>query len=78
MASLSDTPNDRQLPRFWLEADPTQKLAMVVGAILVLLAALTPLIAPFDPNAQSLIARLRPPVWMERGQPGYLLGTDEL
>lgn len=78
MASLSETPRRRHMPGFWVEADPTQKLAMLVGAILVLLAALTPLIAPFDPNAQSLIARLRPPMWMERGQPGYLLGTDEL
>lgn len=78
MAILSDTPRHPQMPRFWTEADLTQKLAMVVGTILVFLALLTPLIAPFDPNAQSLIARLRPPMWMERGQTGYLLGTDEL
>lgn len=77
MAILSDIPR-RQVPLFWLEADPVQKVAMVVGAVLVLLALLTPLIAPVDPNAQSLIARLRPPIWMERGQPGHLLGTDEL
>ncbi|WP_375571408.1 hypothetical protein ABWH93_01790 [Seohaeicola saemankumensis] len=60
MAILSDIPR-RQVPLFWLEADPVQKVAMVVGAVLVLLALLTPLIAPVDPNAQSLIARLRPP-----------------
>ncbi len=42
------------------------------------LAALAPLIAPFDPNAQSLISRLRPPVGFDRFQPGHWLGTDEL
>lgn len=78
MASLSDLAARRHMPRFWIEADLTQKTAMVVGVILVLLAVLTPLIAPFDPNSQSLIARLKPPMWMERGQPGHLLGTDEL
>ena len=39
---------------------------------------LAPLIAPFDPLKQSLIARLRPPVGFERHKPGFWLGTDEL
>ena len=60
MAILSGIPR-RQVPLFWVEANPVQKVAMVMGAVLVLLALLTPLIAPVDPNAQSLIARLRPP-----------------
>lgn len=46
--------------------------------LLLALALLAPLIAPFDPNAQSLLSRLRPPVGFERYKDGYFLGTDEL
>ena len=35
-------------------------------------------IAPLDPYAQHLLLRLRPPVWLARGVPGYWLGTDQL
>jgi peptide/nickel transport system permease protein len=45
---------------------------------LALLAVLAPLIAPHDPFDQSLIKRLLPPVWMDRGEWTYPLGTDHL
>lgn len=64
--------------RLWHGADMIQKAAIVIGIGLVILAISAPLIAPFDPNSQSLIARLRPPLGFERAKPGYLLGTDEL
>ncbi len=51
------------------------------AAILVLacLAALiAPLVAPKDPFDQSLIMRLKPPIWLEDGEPGYILGTDQV
>mgnify|MGYP003362123737 CR=1 FL=1 len=64
--------------RLWHGADVIQKAAIVIGIGLVILAISAPLIAPFDPNSQSLIARLRPPLGFERAKPGYLLGTDEL
>jgi peptide/nickel transport system permease protein len=35
-------------------------------------------LAPNDPYATSLGARLLPPAWMEGGDPRYLLGTDRL
>ncbi len=66
------------LIRLWGEADIIQKVAIVVALILVLVAIFTPLIAPFEPNAQSLLARLRPPFGFERAHPGHWLGTDEL
>lgn len=51
-------------------------LRLLIGAagvgLIVLLALLAPLIAPYDPNAQHLAARLRPP------SPQYPLGTDHL
>lgn len=50
------------------------------GAILlliVMIAIFAPLIAPHDPYKQSLVARLRPPIWMG-GTWKYPLGTDAL
>jgi peptide/nickel transport system permease protein len=52
---------------------PTTVLALVLVA-----AALSPLLAPHDPSAQSLVDRLRPPAWENRGSTTYLLGTDHL
>lgn len=49
-----------------------------VIAFIVLIAILAPVLAPHDPYAQSLIQRLRPPVWMEGGSWAYPLGTDHL
>jgi len=41
------------------------------------LALLAPLIAPYNPNSQNLLARLKPPGTTVRGI-FYLLGTDEV
>lgn len=62
----------------WRRGDFIQRLAMLVGLLLVLVAVVAPMIAPFDPTAQSLITRLRPPIGFDRYMDGYLLGTDEL
>ena len=51
---------------------------MVLAALLAILAVFAPVIAPFDPADQSLIARLRPPIGYERYREGHLFGTDEL
>ncbi|MBN9461267.1 MAG: ABC transporter permease [Burkholderiales bacterium] len=51
-------------------------LALVVLLVAVALAA--PLIAPHDPAAQDLRARLLPPVWLDKGSWNHLLGTDHL
>jgi peptide/nickel transport system permease protein len=53
----------------------------VGGAILLALCicgVAAPLLAPRDPQAQTLEDRLRPPRWAENGSPVYLLGTDNL
>lgn len=44
---------------------------------LALIALLAPLIAPHDPFAQSLSARMLPPVWADGGRWDHLLGTDQ-
>ncbi|HWP23434.1 MAG TPA: ABC transporter permease, partial [Candidatus Binatia bacterium] len=53
----------------------------VGGAILVLLCVCgvaAPVLAPRDPQMQTLEDRLKPPRWAESGSPAYLLGTDNL
>ncbi|HHZ08054.1 MAG TPA: ABC transporter permease [Rhizobiales bacterium] len=66
------------LRRIWREANGLQRAALCIGLALLAVAAFAPLIAPHEPTAQSLIARLRPPIGFERFKEGYLLGTDEL
>lgn len=52
--------------------------AMIVLGLLVLAAALADVVSPADPNAQDLLARLRPPALVPGGSATHLLGTDDL
>jgi peptide/nickel transport system permease protein len=65
-------------PGLWQQANPVQRVALILGVILLLAVVFAPLIAPHGPNDQSLLARLRPPFGYERAKAGYWLGTDEL
>ncbi|HUC09477.1 MAG TPA: ABC transporter permease [Stellaceae bacterium] len=56
-----------------LRHDPITLGFGAIVALIVLAAVAAPLIAPFDPYAQSIIARLKPFGWRD-----HLLGTDEL
>lgn len=58
--------------------DPLSRLALLLALILLALALLAPWIAPYDPTAQSLLARFRPPAGFAGARPGHWLGTDEL
>ena len=50
-----------------------------LGLVLVVAVAIfAPLIAPYDPAAQDVLARLKPPAWAARGSLDHLLGTDHL
>jgi len=62
----------------WRDANGIQRIALLVALFLLIVAIFAPLIAPHEPTAQSLIARLRPPLGFDRFKEGYLLGTDEL
>ncbi len=55
-----------------LRRDPTTLAAGALLALIVLSALFAPALAPYDPNAGSLRARLLP-----IGSPDHLLGTDE-
>jgi peptide/nickel transport system permease protein len=71
-------------PSTWravLRALRRNKVAMGAVAILVLVVLvgiLAPWIAPYDPSAQHLVNRLKPPVWLSGSADGHLLGTDHL
>ncbi len=56
-----------------LRRDYVTLFFILVIAIIALAAVLAPLVAPFDPNATSIVNRLKP-----IGYRGFLLGTDEL
>jgi peptide/nickel transport system permease protein len=47
-------------------------------ATIILLGVMAPLIAPYDPDAVDLLARSRPPVWLEGGSWAHPLGTDNI
>jgi peptide/nickel transport system permease protein len=50
----------------------------VVLAVIVLMALLAPLVAPYDPYAQDLLHRTAPPIWYAKGSWAHILGTDNL
>jgi peptide/nickel transport system permease protein len=58
--------------------DPVIALAVLLALALIAAAVLAPVLAPFDPDAQRLLARLRPPVGFERSDARYMLGSDQL
>jgi len=58
--------------------DPMLAAAGALAVVLLLLALLAPWIAPFDPNQQKLLSRLRPPLGFDRALAPYWLGTDQL
>jgi peptide/nickel transport system permease protein len=63
-------------PRGELARLPWVPAAIIV--VLVFVAVLAPLLAPYSPTAQSLPDKLLPPAWLEGGSAQHLLGTDVL
>jgi peptide/nickel transport system permease protein len=61
-----------------VRTDATFVVGFVFLGALIISLLLAPLIAPYDPNAQDLSQRLLPPVWMDGGSSGHVLGTDNL
>jgi peptide/nickel transport system permease protein len=72
----------RRLPRLRLPslggANMLVTAAALLGLLLLALALLAPLISPFEPDQQRLLARLKPPVGSPGANPLYWLGTDQL
>jgi peptide/nickel transport system permease protein len=59
---------------------PDAVIAIAALLVLILLGAalLAPFIAPFDPDAQRLLARLKPPIGFSGSDARYWLGSDQL
>ncbi len=54
-------------------------MGAVLCLVVLLAAVFAPVLAPHDPIAQDITARLRPPAWQPPlGSPDHLLGTDQL
>jgi peptide/nickel transport system permease protein len=67
--------------REFLSALVTSRKAMfgvLVVALIVAAAVLSPLLAPYDPGAQGLAGRLLPPLSLAADGHIHLLGTDQL
>lgn len=58
--------------------NPVMVIAGIVSILLLGLALFAPMLAPFDPQAQKLLARLRPPAGFDRALADHWLGTDQL
>jgi len=71
-------PRPSGLAYLWGKAGLAMRLYMLLLALTLLVAALAAVLAPYDPNAQTLLARLKPPVGMAGANPAHLLGTDQL
>lgn len=69
-------------PSRWLAALKRGGARLWVGAavvaLLVLVAASAPALAPHDPLEQDLMLAQLPPSWVAGGDPAYLFGTDSL
>lgn len=66
------------LSRLAAKATVVTWLVCAAAVMTLLIAAIGPELAPFDPDAQRLLARLRPPQGFDRAMAAHPLGTDEL
>lgn len=56
----------------------TGTVGLIIVFIVFFIAIFAPYIAPHDPAKTNPAVMLKPPVWLEGGEEGYILGTDNL
>lgn len=66
------------LLRLWNKANLFIRFCLVLFALVLAMAIFASFLAPYDPNAQTLLARLKPPVGFDRAMISHPLGTDQL
>ncbi|CUA82927.1 ABC transporter permease subunit [Pseudidiomarina woesei] len=71
-------PSPLRLLWLHMNANPFAVVAFYIFSFLILLMVLSPVIAPYSPDAQFSGAISQPPAWHELGQIQYLFGTDDL
>jgi peptide/nickel transport system permease protein len=62
----------------WWRRNAQGVLGVLVLGTVIVMAAVAPLIAPRDPNAQNLRERLTPPAFTSLDSSSYALGSDHL
>jgi peptide/nickel transport system permease protein len=65
-------------PRFRVRNLATLAATVPIVLAFVVAGALAPVLAPYDPESQSLVRRLEPPAWEAAGSGHHPLGTDHL
>jgi len=53
-------------------------LALSILGVFVALALFADVVSPWPPTSMSLRERMLPPVWLDKGTVGHLLGTDRI
>ena len=66
------------LTTLWSRANLFTRVNLGVFALVLIVAALAQELAPFDPDAQKLLARLKPPMGFAGANATNILGTDQL
>ena len=78
---MNDLPNPSKR-KSWLDylsgMPPSILISAIWIVIMVLVAVLADVIAPYDYKHMDLLDRLRPPIWLANGTWSHLLGTDDL
>ncbi len=81
-ASVALAPTRRGRPSLvsilWSRANLLTRINLGGFALMLVVAALAQWIAPFDPDAQKLLARLKPPMGFAGANTTNILGTDQL
>jgi dipeptide transport system permease protein len=77
---LSTHVQQRPLREFWdyFSTNKGAVAGLVIVCLVLLMAALAPWIAPFNPDATDPSVFLVPPSWQTGGAAGHLLGTDAI
>jgi dipeptide transport system permease protein len=84
MTSLTDTSpalsNPNPLREFWDDFSNNKGAVagLVIVVLVLLMAALAPLIAPYSPNETDASVFLTPPAWTATGSSAHWLGTDAI
>ncbi len=77
---LNVRPSARPGRRWWyrLRRNPVGLLGAILVGLALIVAVAAPVLAPAEPTKQNLRSRMLPPVWYEKGDITYPLGTDQL
>ena len=56
----------------------TALISIIILVLLIAIAIAAPMLAPLNPSRVNVLKTLKPPMWLEGGDPKYVLGTDSL